>query len=100
MQATLELTLKQYSFGSIYFPLSSASKANLQPKILLPTNQPLIQHYIYAFYTKECITLYQGAHNTTPSRVQCYTKLSILLHFVFQNYPTRVDLHPPLKSLQ
>ena len=73
MHITLELTLKQYYFGSIYFPLSSASKANIQPTILLPTCQPLTKCFAHmhctcahVHYNKEWITLHQGAHNITP----------------------------------
>ena len=70
MHTISELTLKWYYFGSIYFPLSSASKTNVQPTILLPTHQPLTKrsahtHCTRALYMRTHI-LQQAAHNTTP----------------------------------
>ena len=70
MHTNLELTLKGCYFGSIHFPLNSASKANKQPTNLLPTRQPLTKRSVYT----HCIrtlhmrtrTLQQAAHNITP----------------------------------
>ena len=71
MHTTLELTLKRFCFVSSYFPLSSTSKTNIQPIILLLTHQPLTQgaahaHCICALQ-QEHIILHQGAYNTIPA---------------------------------
>ena len=70
MHTKLELTLKRCCFGSIHFPLNSASKANKQPTILLPTRQPLTKRSVHmhctrALHMRTC-TLQQAAHNITP----------------------------------
>ena len=57
MHTTSEQTLKWCLFGSINFPLSSTSEANIQPTILLPTHQTLTQNSAYVHYTKENIIL-------------------------------------------
>ena len=67
----------QYCFVSIYFPLSSTSKTNIQPTILLPTHQPLTQCAAHAHCTH---TLQQGAHNMTPRSTEHYTKECVILH--------------------
>ena len=70
MHTKLELTLKRCYFGLIHFPLSSASKANKQPTILLPTRQPLTKRSVHTQYTRalhmHTRTLQQAAHNITP----------------------------------
>ena len=70
MHTTSELTLKRCYFGSIYFPLSSASKTNIQPTILLPTRQPLTKRSAHTHCTRalhmHTRTLQQAAHNITP----------------------------------
>ena len=71
MHTNLELTLKQCYFGLIHFPLSSASKANKQPTILLPTRQPLTKCSVHTHCTRalhmRIRILQQAAHNITPS---------------------------------
>ena len=70
MHTNLELTLKRCCYSSIYFPLSSASKTNIQPTILLPTRQPLTKHSVHTHCTRalhmRTRTLQQAAHNITP----------------------------------
>ena len=104
MQTTLELILKWYCFVSIYFFLSSTSKNNIQPTILLPIRQPLTQCAIHAHCTS---ALQQGAHNMTSRSAQHYTKECVILHqsernitLCFANFPARMELCPPLKSLR
>ena len=63
MHTTLEITLKRCYFGSIYFPLTSASKTNIQPTILPPTRQPLTQRIAHVHCTR---ALHQEARNMTP----------------------------------
>ena len=70
MHTNLELTLKQCYFGLIHFPLSSPSKANKQPTILLPTRQTLTKRSVHMQCTRalhmRTRTLQQAAHNITP----------------------------------
>ena len=70
MHTKLGLTLKRCCFGSIHFPLNSASKANKQPTILLPTRQPLTKRSVHTHCTHalhmRTRTLQQAAHNITP----------------------------------
>ena len=72
MHTTLQQTLKQFYFGSLHFTSSNARKYNLQPTILQPTNQPLIQLHAYMHYTKEHIILHQSEHNI----MICFLKTS------------------------
>ena len=110
MHTTLELTLKLCYFGSIHLPLSSASKANSQPTILLLIHQPLTQHSTYAHNAKECITLHQGAcniitkecivlHQSTHNITHHFPQFSPLMQsFVFHLSRSSEPLHrsPPL----
>ena len=70
MHTNLELTLKRCCFGLIHFPLNSASKANKQPTILLPTRQPLKKRSVHTQCTRalhmHTHTLQQAAHNIIP----------------------------------
>ena len=47
-----------------------------------------------------CITWHQGVHNIIQASAQYYTNLSVISHFVYQIFPTCVELCPLLKSLQ
>ena len=77
MHTILEVILKRYCFGSINFPLSSASKAKIQPTILLPAHQSLTQCSAHTYIT---CTLHQGANNIALRSAQYDTKEHITLH--------------------